>query len=647
MDTVNEQTSATPSVRVDGSDGKRSKGPTTKLDGGETCLICGDVATGYHYGVLSCEGCKSFFRRCTLKSNVVYKCKEQGNCVLSTEAVTTRIREAASDTTVPKRKCKACRYHKCVKYGMDEHLEQRQNAKRLKRRLKSDVEMRPGETKKKVSTNGQTSSVTNGQGHATTTNGSSAKTTAVAAAVKTPSQLNHDIGLFELFPQFLADDVTTDALESIEIDRQWSSPENDGNFPFLKLPSPLFKANTPEQQTLTVCRETASITNTLTVAVADSIFASNGPVHTRGPLSSASYSGLPTGLFPPATTPFKQISRNTSQTPAAAVGQHAANTSNHNKHAQSAADIKKSPHRVKKIANRMIPLPTRTQATSEYCNELNTLYKTWAGLIRPTEAESMAFPVWSDSQTTYGMSQRCQFFTRLAILNTKIMTRQCNAIPRFRALSEHTKTTLIRCAVRDIFYLRLATAYNQSDDTMVLINETRYSKHVFYAVGHCAQYVEKIFLFAREMKALLLDTKLLALVFLILMFRCEPGHIEGATEQALVEETREHYLCLLSMHCTTAYRDRPLLFCHLMTKLTDLEDLKYLSDQQLLTSSYASKQCALLSVEYQIFFNDTSRHQIERKDFMLLAAPSSYKHLRCCEHTPYSRQSSLSERFKT
>ena len=38
------------------------------------CAICGDRATGKHYGAHSCDGCKGFFRR-SVRKNHSYTCR--------------------------------------------------------------------------------------------------------------------------------------------------------------------------------------------------------------------------------------------------------------------------------------------------------------------------------------------------------------------------------------------------------------------------------------------------------------------------------------------------------------------------------------------------------------------------------------------
>ena len=45
------------------------------------CTICGDKASGKHYGVYSCEGCKGFFKR-TVRKELSYACREAKNCVI-------------------------------------------------------------------------------------------------------------------------------------------------------------------------------------------------------------------------------------------------------------------------------------------------------------------------------------------------------------------------------------------------------------------------------------------------------------------------------------------------------------------------------------------------------------------------------------
>ncbi|MFH4983137.1 hypothetical protein AB6A40_009846 [Gnathostoma spinigerum] len=74
-----------------------------KVPEGELCAVCSDLATGYHYGVASCNGCKTFFRR-TIVSEHTFICQYQGNC-----DVNKNIRCA----------CRHCRFNKCVAVGMD------------------------------------------------------------------------------------------------------------------------------------------------------------------------------------------------------------------------------------------------------------------------------------------------------------------------------------------------------------------------------------------------------------------------------------------------------------------------------------------------------------------------------------------------
>ena len=66
------------------------------------CAICGDRSSGFHYGVQSCEGCKSFFKR-TVQKQLHYTCVESMSCQIDKN---NRIR------------CQFCRFQKCLSLGM-------------------------------------------------------------------------------------------------------------------------------------------------------------------------------------------------------------------------------------------------------------------------------------------------------------------------------------------------------------------------------------------------------------------------------------------------------------------------------------------------------------------------------------------------
>ncbi|RNA34403.1 nuclear receptor 2DBD gamma [Brachionus plicatilis] len=68
------------------------------------CAVCSQQPSGIHFGVMSCEACKGFFRRSALvHSDNPLKCKSNGNqnCLELTN-----------------RSCRYCRFKKCLEAGM-------------------------------------------------------------------------------------------------------------------------------------------------------------------------------------------------------------------------------------------------------------------------------------------------------------------------------------------------------------------------------------------------------------------------------------------------------------------------------------------------------------------------------------------------
>jgi len=68
----------------------------------DLCIVCGDKASGRHYGAISCEGCKGFFKR-SVRKQLNYVCRAQQDC---------------SVTKHHRNRCQYCRLQKCLAMGM-------------------------------------------------------------------------------------------------------------------------------------------------------------------------------------------------------------------------------------------------------------------------------------------------------------------------------------------------------------------------------------------------------------------------------------------------------------------------------------------------------------------------------------------------
>ncbi|XP_022093948.1 nuclear receptor subfamily 1 group D member 2-like isoform X1 [Acanthaster planci] len=84
-----------------------TKGRMSVITGGYgyavLCRVCGDKASGFHYGVHACEGCKGFFRR-SIQQNVKYRvCTKGDECLIM---------------RINRNRCQYCRLKKCLYVGM-------------------------------------------------------------------------------------------------------------------------------------------------------------------------------------------------------------------------------------------------------------------------------------------------------------------------------------------------------------------------------------------------------------------------------------------------------------------------------------------------------------------------------------------------
>ncbi|XP_029315000.1 nuclear receptor subfamily 1 group I member 2 isoform X2 [Cottoperca gobio] len=70
------------------------------------CGVCGDLAKGYHFNALTCEGCKGFFRR-AIKRSTQLRCRFLNRCNI---------------TKNNRRSCQACRFTKCQAIGMRQEM---------------------------------------------------------------------------------------------------------------------------------------------------------------------------------------------------------------------------------------------------------------------------------------------------------------------------------------------------------------------------------------------------------------------------------------------------------------------------------------------------------------------------------------------
>lgn len=120
-----ECSSAELMVSAVASSGDSANSPAADLEGDAegseegaenlTCIVCGDVSSGKHYGILACNGCSGFFKR-SVRRKLIYRCQAgTGCCVIDKKH---------------RNQCQSCRLKKCIRMGMNKDAVQNERQPR-------------------------------------------------------------------------------------------------------------------------------------------------------------------------------------------------------------------------------------------------------------------------------------------------------------------------------------------------------------------------------------------------------------------------------------------------------------------------------------------------------------------------------------
>lgn len=96
-------------------------------DGIKYCGVCGDIAKSYHFGGLSCDSCKAFFRRSVQNDNYLhFQCCHQGECLISLSN---------------RKSCQFCRMKRCFSIGMEKSWVMTEDERKAMMKARADKKL--------------------------------------------------------------------------------------------------------------------------------------------------------------------------------------------------------------------------------------------------------------------------------------------------------------------------------------------------------------------------------------------------------------------------------------------------------------------------------------------------------------------------
>lgn len=511
----------------------------------ELCLICSDRASGFHYGQLSCEGCKGFFRR-SITKNVVYECKYGGNCEID---------------MYMRRKCQACRLKKCKAVGMRQECVVPEVQCAIKRESKRAQKDKPNSTTRDCTNNGPQSqfNIHNAppqqqQQPPQTQNHHQAHHVANQQLQTSHPQLQTTHQQLQTTHQQLQ---TTHQQQPLPPHQQQPLPPHQPQ----QNGASIYSHHAGPQQThpslthLGIGNHQHSIQNHHATAAPPPAPQPQSQQPQPPPPPPPS---LPLPSQPPAPTPSHNGLTHAGQfTPASLTYSSPPDPRLLFKKCDIVGSHFLNNFDCQQIRAKQIP--------DEHMEVINELIRNQEEFESPKEEDIRNVPPYNEGQ---GESQ-LQHFTEMTILTVKLIVEFAKKVRGFEELTREDQITLLKASASEVMMLRSTRKYDIKTDSILFANNQPFTREN-YRKAHIGEIADAMFNFCRSTVILRLDPAEYALITALIIFSERPN----LREPEKVERIQDFYLELMQAY-VEQFREQSekCKFARLLSLLPELRAL--------------------------------------------------------------------------
>ncbi|XP_050993287.1 nuclear receptor subfamily 1 group D member 2b [Labeo rohita] len=482
------------------------------------CKVCGDVASGFHYGVHACEGCKGFFRR-SIQQNIQYKkCLKNESCPIM---------------RINRNRCQQCRFKKCLLVGMSrDAVRFGRIPKREKQRMLLEMQ------------NAMNNMMNNSHGNQPLSNQTSAPDGASEDSGSSPSSRSPSTS-----PRSNRSESSPDPELLIAMDTSQSSDSSSAIDSGEE--EVIGKVTRAHQETFMYNQEQGGVPSEAPNNYSHCTEKTQEVWNQQNNTSSEGKPKPPSGCAPQGPEDSGQGRSTLSSCPVRQPNSSSAGQSLQNLCLRAHND-----NETHVSGSCSVPTFARVNRMHLVCPMNTSPY---------VDPQKSGHSIWEEFSMSFTPAVRevVEFAKR---------------IPGFKDLSQHDQVSLLKAGTFEVLVVRFTSLFDVKERTVTFLSGRKYSVEVLRSMG-AGDLLNSMFDFTEKLQALNLSEEEMSLFTAVVLVSADRSGLENVNS---VEALQETLIRALRSLITKNHPNEIAIFTKLLLKLPDLRSLNNMHSEQLL-----------------------------------------------------------------